>query len=122
MEKDVEGLDYIQASLLTLEAYDIDYGICNHDDRDNPLSLVSMHRAEDSFSNGRFEMLAERYRVRKVFEHYGISFFDLLERPRYIVESILGLSRRAEESKNRKTQQQLNALLAEQEALKTQQK
>ncbi len=122
MEKEVEGLDYIQASLLTLEAYDIDYGICNHDPGGNPLSLVSMHKAEDSFSNGRFEMLAERYRVRKVFEHYGVSFFDLLQQPRYIVESILGLSRRAEESKNRKTQQQLTALLAEQEALKTQQK
>jgi len=103
-----------------MEAYDVDHGICEHSSNDNPLSLVSMHSGEDWYSYGRLEMLMERFRLRHVHEHFGCSFFDLIQNPRYVVESILYYAKKAEEEKGKKTNQALNALQAEQQALKNQ--
>lgn len=106
----VPEISYIQASILAMEAYDIEFGICQHNDYDNPLSLVSMHRAEDYITGGRLEMLAQRFRRRKVATHLGISFLELLEMPRYMVDIILNVANKAETEAGQEAQRILNGL------------
>lgn len=110
LEKLIDQTDYITASILAMEAYDVDHGLCMHTEYDNPLALVSMHRGEDWYTNGRLEQLAERFRIRKVHKHFGCSFLDLLKEPRHVVETILAQSKKGEEEENRRTKTALDSL------------
>jgi hypothetical protein len=72
-----------------MEAYDITYGHCTHENDNEPLSLVSLHPTENIFLGGKLEQTIRAFRVHKVGSHMQMSLTEFLALPRYVTKMIL---------------------------------
>jgi hypothetical protein len=72
-----------------MEAYDLTYGFCDHEDENAPLSLVTLHPKENIFVHGRLEQTIRAFRSHKVNAHLGMSLPEFLALPRYVGKMIL---------------------------------
>lgn len=84
-----EPLDGITTSIVAMEAYDVNYGICSHDDDFEPLSLVTLHPKENYFKHGKLEQSIHAFRTHKVGIHMNMSFGDFMKQPRHVNKMIL---------------------------------
>ena len=106
-----EPINSVDAQIYCQEAYDITYGICNHDDNSvwTPLSSVALHPKEDFITNSPLLKLITRYKNLHIQKYFGIDLMTFLNQPRYICEHLLQLAsadeqeeaRIAEDIKNR---------------------
>lgn len=91
-----EPVDSITAAIVAMEAYDITYGLCDHEDESNPLSLVTMHPKENFLVNGKLQQTIRAFRMHKVGIHLNMSLSEFLKQPRYVNKMILKECERAE--------------------------
>jgi hypothetical protein len=84
--------DRLMLKPILLEAYEQTYGICDHDDPDNPLSIIGYHPTEDVEYDERLELLAKRYVTHDIRNLFDLSFADILNQPRYVNEKIFKIA------------------------------
>lgn len=77
------------ASILTMESYDLTYGLHSHEDSNDPLSLIGMHPKENYLHNGRLQTTIRAFRTHKVGTHMHMSLQEFLALPRYVTKMIL---------------------------------
>lgn len=105
-------MDNVTAQLVLNEAYDIGFGIFNHDHDSlwNPLSMVAVHEAEDVESYSRQEHLIRRFLMSKIHKQTGLSLTQFLELPRDMVSTVLDISREVKQDDDEYTQELLDEL------------
>lgn len=87
-------VDSISANLLMREAYEISYGIYDHDrDDTHPWSLVLHSIKEDYSTYSPLYNAFYRYRLRNIEKRWGLSVTEFLELPREFVELIFEISK-----------------------------
>jgi hypothetical protein len=79
--------------LMLMEAYDIDYGIANHELEmyQGPLNLVKMYPKEDPVSYSRRYETIRRYHIYRIQDHFGFNLKEFLDQPREYVDFMLRL-------------------------------
>lgn len=77
----VENPDPILQQQLLMEAYDVAYGVIDHDSDPSPLSLVRMSTVEDVTTHSRLYNTIRRYRQYGIRRIYGLSLNEFLELP-----------------------------------------
>lgn len=82
-------VDSITAQMAMREAYDIQYGLCDHNATSSPFALVSLHPKERFFEYSRYRQTIVRYRMYNVWDYYKVSLLDFLKLPIDLVEEIL---------------------------------
>lgn len=89
-----EKVDPYTSQMLLREAYDIDFGIWNHNDeaRSSPLALIKMYPKEDPVSYGRRYQLIRRYGIYQIKEHFGLTISEFLQETRENVDLYLRLA------------------------------
>lgn len=90
--KTVGEVNGYEAEIILREAYDIAYGICDHNREDiSPLSLVKMHPSEDYEAISPFKQKIKRYYKYEVFDKFGLNLTDFFKLPRDVTEYIFQL-------------------------------
>ncbi len=84
-----QPVDGFTASILAMEAYDTTFGLHSHDNDNEPLSLVTMHKKEQFVESGRLRTTMRAFRKHRVAHHYGLSLNEFLSMPRYLNRMIL---------------------------------
>lgn len=86
----VEHLNSIEAQLVLREAYDLTYGIYDHDrDPDGMgLGLVTAHPKELYGEYSPLNHMIYRFEFNKVTEHFGYNLTEFLQLPREFVTAI----------------------------------
>ena len=83
------------------EAYEISYGIYDHDNEDHPWALALKSDREDYTSYSPMYHLFHRYRLRDIHKRWGLSITDFLELPHEYVELIFEITEQ-EDKKDQK--------------------
>ena len=90
--KTVSNVTGYEAEIILREAYDIAYGICDHNREDiSPLSLVKLHPSEDYEAVSPLRQKIKRYYKYEVFNKFGLSLSEFFELPRDVTECIFQL-------------------------------
>lgn len=79
------------------DLYDVEYGIYNHlvpQDPPRKFASVELHPDEDVCKISPIYGRMEEYHTAGVYEILKISFFEMMQRPRYEVEQILAFCRK----------------------------
>lgn len=110
------GKDDWTAQLSMMEHYDKFYGIYDHEahERDDPLSIIGMHPAEDAVSGSRLELTALDVLACRLPELTNTPLMDVLKYPRWFLERLLDDARkvrRVEEEEAEKMRVQLENTL-----------
>lgn len=88
-------VDSISAQILLREAYEISYGIHNHNlgpPNSNPFDLV-LRRNEESYEPySPLYRIIKEFRIKDVSKRFGVSLPEFLEMPREMCKLILDLS------------------------------
>lgn len=86
-------VDPYTSQLLLTEAYDIDFGIADHNLPffQGPMNLIKMYPKEDPVSYSRRYELIRRYGIYRIKEHFGLSVQEFLQQSREYVEFYLRL-------------------------------
>lgn len=106
--------DAIQAQIVLREAYETVYRLYDHDGvgYDNPLALVLMHEKEDTSTYSRLYGELRRYAIEEdILGIWGLSFTELLNLPKDIVDEIYRLTREMREEKNADGQSDLRRFM-----------
>lgn len=82
------------AELLLREAYEITYGLFNHDDMtvDRPLALVAMHPGENTAVGSTLYGRIEQFAELEIAKYFGISLIEFFELPTDVVNKIMETS------------------------------
>lgn len=102
----VSGIDDITAQLLLTETYDKVYGIFNHDAvnlpkddgtiyNPDPMAVQGMHPAEDPVSHSSAILLMRELMVSKLPEITQTPIMEMMNWPRYVLDSLLDEHRKA---------------------------
>ncbi|AQT28165.1 hypothetical protein pVa21_224 [Vibrio phage pVa-21] len=78
----VGGLNYIEARVELIRAFDTDYDI------DSGSSLVEMSKAEKMTPGSLYEYWAEIYDQYKIWDRWHLSFDEYIDRPSFMMESL----------------------------------
>lgn len=78
----VGGLNYIEARVELIRAFDTDYDI------DAGSSLVEMSKAEKMTPGSLYEYWAEIYDQYKIWDRWHLSFDEYIDRPSFMMESL----------------------------------
>lgn len=86
-------VDNITGKILLREAYDITYGIYNHDANEaHPWGLTLHTPKEDYWDYGPFKRMVYFYRTKDVFKRFGLNITEFLELPRVFCDHLLEVS------------------------------
>lgn len=82
------------AELLTLAAYQTDYGIYDHERLKGvkPLALVRMHDKENIVEGGLLYSHIRRYHVSRIYKHFGLNLTDFLALPLHVVDLLYDIA------------------------------
>lgn len=95
------ALDSISSKMVTMEAYETLYGICNHDQipldslskkSTRPLALVALHKKENISEYSKLYRTIQRYTNQRIFELFHISLIEFLNLPREITQLLFKIS------------------------------
>lgn len=78
----VGGLNYIEARVELIRAFDTDYDI------NSGSSLVEMSKAEKMTPGSLYEYWAEIYDQYKIWDRWHLSFDEYIDRPSFMMESL----------------------------------
>lgn len=83
--------------LAMMETYDQTFGIYDHDAhlKDDPLSIIGMHPAEDAITGGPIEILMRELIAHGIPERTGTPLLQLMNFPRYYLDVLLKDGRKA---------------------------
>ena len=91
--EEMPKLSPMMAQIALSEAYDIAYGIFNHDAApDRPLSIIAHHPSEDVVTNGPLRQRIYRFIKFDISDRCGLSLMEFLALPRDHVEMIMKIT------------------------------
>ncbi len=89
-------LGSVSGQMLLREAYDITYGIHDHNDpvggEQHPLGLVEFHYAEDCSADSLLYERIEQYKKERIWDHFHLSLDEFLKKPTDTVIRLLEIA------------------------------
>lgn len=80
---------YLEKRQLLLEIVDTMYGIVNHSKHSGALGLVRYTDVKNYNDHYLEEAYLELYLYKSINKHYGLSFDEFLDRPRYEIDKMV---------------------------------
>lgn len=103
-------LDNIAAQVVMRDAYETQYGICDHGSPSaNPLALVEYQAKEDVSEYGTLYRTFYQYHLYEVHKEWGVSIVDFLNMPREYCALMLRISSEKAARMTAETQKQIRA-------------
>lgn len=104
-----------RARIILKEAYDIEYGLYDHDDPtlDHPLQYHLMSEQNKIKKFGLYRQYLKQYYLFRIKEFFDISFEEFMNTPMDKVDDIIAVAAELMESASGDQNQQLNQLRSE---------